>query len=74
VGYRWFVEKAARELTLRGYARNLADGRVEVYVIGAPEQLAELEARLAVGPRMAEVRSVEGAEAAFEERNGFHTY
>jgi acylphosphatase len=30
VGYRWFAQRAAAELGLTGYTRNLDDGRVEV--------------------------------------------
>jgi len=63
VGFRYFVEDAARELGLAGYTRNLADGRVEVYAIGPAEALDELEGRLWRGPRMAWVRRVERSEA-----------
>jgi acylphosphatase len=66
VGFRWFAERAASELGLTGYARNLEDGRVEVYAVGPPGKLKELEARLWRGPRMAEVRGVESQEAAVE--------
>lgn len=63
VGFRYFVEDAARELGLAGYTRNLADGRVEVYAIGPAEVLDELEGRLWRGPRLAWVRRVERSEA-----------
>ena len=39
VGFRWFVQKNASTLRMRGYARNLDDGRVEVYAVGTPEQV-----------------------------------
>ncbi len=37
VGFRFFVERHANELGLRGYTRNLDDGRVEVYAAGSRE-------------------------------------
>lgn len=74
MGYRWFVERAALELGLSGYARNLADGRVEVYVTGMPERIDEIAARLAVGPELADVRSVNEIEAAVEKKSGFRCY
>ncbi|HEV7647821.1 MAG TPA: acylphosphatase [Actinophytocola sp.] len=35
VGFRWWTRARASELGLRGYARNLNDGRVEVVAEGA---------------------------------------
>ena len=64
VGYRNFAQRAASELGLTGYARNLDDGRVEVYAAGPPAKLAEMAARLHLGPRWGEVRGVEEQEAA----------
>ena len=71
VGFRYFVEHLAWDLDINGYARNLDDGRVEVYAVGTAERLAELAGRLWRGPRMAEVRGVEELEAAVERWNGF---
>ena len=34
VGFRYFAQRAAAELGLTGYVRNLDDGRVEVYAAG----------------------------------------
>jgi len=40
VGFRYFVERVARQLGLDGYVKNRADGTVEVYASGRAEQLA----------------------------------
>lgn len=68
VGYRFYVERVARQLGLGGYVKNMSDGRVEVYAIGPAEQLAELKRRLTEGPRAARVRQVAEEEAAALER------
>lgn len=62
VGFRYFVERAAKEMALRGYVRNLDNGDVEVYAIGTLAQLSELAGRLWQGPRFAEVRGVQEKE------------
>ncbi len=59
VGFRWFVARHARSLGLRGYARNLPDGRVEVVVDGPEESLPGLERLLQAGPANAQVDGVE---------------
>lgn len=63
VGFRWFAQKAAVDLGLAGYARNLDDGRVEVYAIGPAEKLDDLNGLLWKGPRLSDVRGVEAMEA-----------
>ena len=59
VGFRYFVQKRAAELGVAGWARNLDDGRVEVYAVGAPKKLSDLAAALHAGPAMSDVRTVE---------------
>ena len=59
VWFRFFVQDKAAELGLAGWVRNLADGRVEVYAVGSPARLDQLAGALHMGPRMADVRSVE---------------
>ena len=51
VGFRWFVQREASELELRGWVRNTEDGDVEVVAAGHVEDLAELRASLRKGPR-----------------------
>jgi len=71
VGFRYFAQSAAAELGLTGYARNLDDGRVEVYAVGTAAKLAELAGLLHRGPRWADVRGVEEQEAAVQESGAF---
>jgi acylphosphatase len=71
VGYRYFAQRCALELGLRGWARNLDDGRVEVYASGTEHQLNEFRGALHTGPRLADVRSVEELEASIEGHSGF---
>lgn len=59
VGYRAFAARVARALTLKGGARNLDDGRVEVVASGAVHALDRLESALGEGPRLSRVTRVE---------------
>ena len=59
VGFRYFVQRAAAELGLIGYVKNLEDGRVEVYAVGGEPELSQLESRLRKGPPLADVRGVD---------------
>ena len=72
VGFRYFAQRAASEVGVSGYTRNLDDGRVEVYAVGTPEQLADLAGRLWTGPRFSDVRGVEEQEAAVQQYDSFH--
>lgn len=71
VGFRIFVQHKAAALGVAGWARNLEDGRVEVYAVGTTDRLNDLAAALHIGPRMAEVRSVEELEEAVQAMSGF---
>ena len=51
VGFRWFVQREASELDLRGWVRNTEEGEVEVVASGSAEDLAKLRASLRRGPR-----------------------
>ena len=58
VGYRFFTQRAAEELKLCGWVRNLPDGRVQAEVEGPREQVDEFVSRLRVGPRLSSVTAV----------------
>ena len=71
VGFRYFAQRAAAELGLTGYVRNLDDGQVEVYATGTVERLSQLAGLLHRGPRWADVRGVDEEEAAVHVYSGF---
>ncbi|SEW27367.1 acylphosphatase [Austwickia chelonae] len=53
VGFRWWTRSRALELGLVGFARNMADGRVEVCAQGDPAALEQLHLLLAEKPSSA---------------------
>jgi acylphosphatase len=58
VWYRGATAERAVALGVRGYARNLADGRVEVLAVGAEPAVASLLEWLHRGPPAAHVTGV----------------
>jgi len=58
VGYRWFVQKTARQLGLKGEVRNLPDGTVETIARGSEAALNLLKKSLKEGPPLALVEQV----------------
>jgi acylphosphatase len=71
VGYRAFAERAARDLALTGWVRNLDDGRVEIYVEGDAPVLDRFVERCRRGPRSAEVSGIESKSCASREALAF---
>ena len=59
VGFRHFVQTAAAKHQVKGYVRNLSDGRVEVFAQGAEIEVIGFRDDLATGPRYSRVEHVE---------------
>lgn len=59
VGYRFFTQRAAAEHQVRGMVRNLADGRVEVYVEGSERSVKSFYGDLLAGPSWGRVDDIE---------------
>lgn len=59
VYFRAFTSRAAKALGLKGYARNLPGGQVEVHAEGDRAQLEKLIKQLEVGPPESVVEKVE---------------
>jgi acylphosphatase len=66
VGFRYFTQHIAQRLNLAGYAKNLPDGRVEVYAVGTTDHLAKLRSALERGPMGASVSEVAEEHAALD--------
>lgn len=70
VFFRASTRDQALRLGLRGHAKNLPDGRVEVLAVGAGDAIDALERWLHQGPPMARVERVERNTAAEESAGG----
>jgi acylphosphatase len=72
VGFRMFVEDAARREGMRGYVRNEHDGSVEVVAEGDAEAMLRFEMALRRGPLGARVDDV--ATTELEPSNRFASF
>jgi acylphosphatase len=66
VGFRYFMERRAGELGVRGWVRNRHDGTVEAMVQGTPEAVEAMVAAARRGPRAAIVTDVKVSEGSGE--------
>ncbi len=73
VGFRAATRSEALRRGVRGHARNLRDGRVEVIAFGSDEALDMLERWLQHGPDGARVQGVEREMHAEQEFADFYT-
>ena len=71
VGYRWWAVGEAERLGLSGWARNRADGSVEILAAGEPAAIDALEQACASGPPAARVTVVRRAPAQDDGSRGF---
>ena len=72
VGFRFAARRRALELGLNGYARNLADGRVELLAQGEGVRIDAFAEWLQHGPPMARVDRVQREPAVVAELTGFN--
>jgi acylphosphatase len=59
VGYRYFAQRSSARHQVRGYVKNLEDGRVEVLAEGSAKSVDDFRFDLAAGPTNARVGIVE---------------
>lgn len=59
VGYRYSLAERARDLHVRGWCRNLPDGRVEAFVQGSHAQIEQILTWMQQGPSQAQVEHLD---------------
>ncbi|MBF0213158.1 MAG: acylphosphatase [Magnetococcales bacterium] len=62
IGFRRWVWTQAHQHALRGWVRNLDDGRVEALFSGTPHAVADMLALCRVGPRRSRVTRIDTTE------------
>jgi len=73
VGFRYFVQGCARAQGLGGWARNLADGRVEVLLSGDTAAVESVQTQVAEGPPASIVERVFWEERGYQPQSDFTT-
>ena len=59
VGFRYFTQRAAARHQVRGYVRNLDDGRVEALAQGSEKSVEDFKHDICAGPRFSRVDHLE---------------
>jgi len=57
--FRAFVKENAEKLDVRGFTRNLEDGRIEVFLEGDSEKVNEMIELCRKGPKHAQIKNIE---------------
>lgn len=59
VGFRYFAQRSAAKHQIRGFIRNLSDGRVEAFAEGIEQAVAAFKEDIAAGPPYSAVEMLE---------------
>lgn len=66
VFFRAFIKENAEKLDVKGFVRNLEDGRLEVFLEGNPDEVNKMIELCKKGPKHAHIRNVEIKEEKFQ--------
>jgi acylphosphatase len=71
VFFRSFVKENAEKLDVKGFTRNLEDGRVEVFLEGDAEKVNEMVELCRKGPKHSQIKDIETIPEKFQGLKGF---
>ena len=69
--FRSFIKENAEKYNVKGFVRNLEDGRVEVFLEGNSEDVNKMIEFCKTGPKHAQVRDVEIKPEKFQDFKNF---
>ncbi len=69
--FRAFLQENAEKLDVRGFTRNLDDGRVEVFLEGDPDKVNKMIELCRKGPKHSKIDDVEIIPEKFQDLKGF---
>ncbi len=69
--YRAFVKENAEKINVKGFVRNLEDGRVEVFLEGNPEEVKKMIELCKKGPKHSIIKNVEEKLERFQDFKTF---
>lgn len=71
VFFRKFIKENAEKYNVKGFTRNLEDGKVEVFLEGNIEDVKKMIELCKKGPRHAQIRKVEIKPERFQDLKNF---
>ncbi len=71
VFFRAFVKENAERHNVKGFIRNLEDGRIEVFLEGNVDDVNKVSALCKKGPKHSMIRKVEEKPERFQDFKGF---
>jgi acylphosphatase len=71
VFFRAFIKENAERNNVKGFSRNLEDGRIEVFIEGEPDNVNKVVELCKKGPRHAQIRSVDIKAEKFQDFKTF---
>jgi acylphosphatase len=71
VFFRSFVKENAERYDLKGFVRNLEDGRVEVFLEGNPDDIEKMVELCKKGPKHSMIKRVEVKQERFQDFKSF---
>ena len=69
--FRAFIKDNAERNNVKGFVRNLEDGRIEVFIEGDANDVNKMIELCKKGPKHAQIRKVEEKEERFQDMKGF---
>ena len=69
--FRTFVKENAERHNVKGFVRNLEDGRIEVFLEGNTEDVDKMIELCKVGPKHSEIKKVDVREERFQDFKTF---
>ena len=71
VFFRAFIKENAERHNIKGFVRNLEDGRIEVFAEGDNEEVDKVIEMIKKGPKHSEIRNVEVKPEKFQDFKTF---
>jgi len=71
VFFRGFVKENAEKLNIKGFVRNLEDGRVEAFLEGDADDVNKMIELCKKGPKHTQIKSVEEKDEKFQDFKTF---
>jgi acylphosphatase len=71
VFFRDFVKENAERYNVKGFIRNLDDGRIEIFLEGDVDDVNKMIEMCRTGPKHSQIKNVEAKEETFQDFKNF---